>query len=169
MISLVTLSDSTVERIDRAQGPSVIGSAAGDSGRDFDAEIYAAHGIVSRPSTKTRGVRIRIGRLSIILAAYTYGVEPPANPGACKLYSTDADGTEQGSHLIDADGTHTFNEGTDFAVRFSALESAFNSLKASFNAHTHPGVTTGIGSTAATLTPSTADISGAKVEEIKIP
>lgn len=167
---LVTFSGgSKLEKRGRASGVSVIGRAEGDNSRDFEPEVYAAHGIVSRPSKATRGVVLQIGNLSITIAAYTYGVEPPSNDGACKVYSTDADGVEAGSHLIDDDGTHVFNNGEDFAVRFSALESAFNSLKASYNAHVHPGVTTGLGSTGATLTQSTADISLAKVEEIKIP
>lgn len=55
--------------------------------------------------------------MSIIIAAYTYGVDPPENPGATKIYATNEAGVEQGSHLIDSDGTHTFNEGTKEAAR----------------------------------------------------
>ena len=113
----ITIASSTTETLDRADGPSVVATAAGDADRDIDAEVYATHGIVSRPSSKTRAIRFRIGRLSIVIAAYTYGVEPPANPGATKVYSTDAAGSEQGSHLIDNDGTHTFNEGSVEAAR----------------------------------------------------
>ena len=169
VLSFISIGSSKVEKVDRASGNSVIANASGDAERGLDAEVYGHHGFISRPSSRTRGVRIRIGSLSIVIAAYTYGVEPPSNAGATKVYSTDADGVEQGSHLIDDDGTHVFNEGTDFAVRFSALETAFNSLKSSFNAHTHTGVSTGGGTSGTTATPSTADISGAKVEEIKIP
>lgn len=113
----ITIASTTTETLDRADGPSVVATAAGDADRDLDAEVFATHGIISRPSSKTRAIRFRIGRLSIVIAAYTYGVEPPANPGATKLYATDAAGAEQGSHLIDNDGTHKLNEGTKEAAR----------------------------------------------------
>lgn len=115
---LVTFSGgSKLEKRGRASGNSVIGRAEGDNSRDFEPEVYAAHGIVSRPSKATRGVVLQIGNLSITLAAYTYGVEPPENDGACKVYSTNADGVEAGSHLIDDDGTHSFNGGSAQAAR----------------------------------------------------
>ena len=169
-IRLVTFSGgSKIEKRGRAQGDSVVGKAEGDNSREFEPEVYAAHGIVSRPSKKTRGVVLQIGNLSFTIAAYTYGVAPPENDGAVKLYGTDAGGAEQSSVLLDSDGTVTVNDGSDFAVRFSALEDAFNELKGKFNSHTHTGVTTGTGSTGTTATPSTADISSAKIEEIKVP
>ncbi len=66
---------------------------------------------------------------------------------------------------------------TDFMVRFSVMETAYNQLKSDFddlvnayNSHVHPGVTAGGASTATTPTQgntSTGDISGAKIDEIK--
>jgi hypothetical protein len=55
--------------------------------------------------------------LSIILAAYTYGVDPPENAGETKVYSTNAAGVEQGTHLIQHDGVHVLNGGTKEAAR----------------------------------------------------
>lgn len=110
---------SKLEKRGRSQGDSVIGRATGDNSVDYDPEVFSQHGIVSRPSKKTRGFCIQFGNILLSLCAYTYGVEPPANEGACKVYSTDADGDEQGSHLIDDDGTHIFNEGTKLAARKS--------------------------------------------------
>ena len=115
--SFISIASTEIATLDRAEGPSVVATASGDAERGLDAEVYAAHGLVSRPSKKTKAIRIRIGSLSIIIGAYTYGVQPPANPGAAKVYSTDADGTEQGSHLVDNDGTHVFNDGTTEAAR----------------------------------------------------
>lgn len=166
---LITTASSRVEKVGRAQGNSTITTAQGDDARDYDSEFWATHGIVSRPAKTTRCLRLKLGPLSIVIAAYTYGVEPPANPGACKVYSTDEDGAEKASHLLDSDGKHIFNQGSDWAVRYSKLETAFNELKSKFNSHTHPGVETGPGVTGATATPSTADITAAKVEEILIP
>ena len=117
LFQLVTFASSRVAKLGRSIGDSVIGTSVTDSDIDKDSEVYAAHGIVSRPSKKTRGIRIRIGNIGIVIGAYTYGVAPPVNPGACKLYSTDAAGTEQGSHLINDDGIHTINGGTNLAAR----------------------------------------------------
>jgi hypothetical protein len=123
--SFISIESTQVETIDRAEGPSVVATASGDAERGLDAEVYAAHGFVSRPSRKTKAIRIRIGSLSIVIGAYTYGVQPPANPGASKQYSTNADGAEQGSHLVDNDGTHIFNEGDNPAAREGdAIQSA---------------------------------------------
>ena len=177
--SFITFDHTDIETLGRAEGGSVIATAKGNAERGTDGELYGTHGVVSRASKKTRGVKIRIGKLSIVIAAYTYGVEPPENEGALKLYATDADGNEKGSHLLDNDGTHVFNEGEDWAVRYSALETAFNELQGQHNKlqsaidlNTHGGVETCGGSTA-TPAPSgaesTTDISAAKVEEILIP
>lgn len=177
--SFVTFDHTDVETLGRADGNSVVVTAKGSAERGTDGELYGTHGVVSRASNKTRGVKVRIGKLSIFIGAYTYGVEPPENEGALKLYATDKDGAEKGSHLLDNDGTHTINNGTDWAVRYSALETAFNQLRAdhnklqaSYDAHTHPGVTSGSSSTGGTVpsgAESTADIEPAKVEEIRIP
>ena len=64
---------------------------------------------------------------------------------------------------------------TDFMVRYSELESAFNELRddfnnlvTKFNTHVHPSPAGGsTGPTPTGGTPSTADITGAKINEIK--
>jgi hypothetical protein len=102
--SLLSIASSKVAKLGKAEGDSVIATTAGDADCAYDAEVYEGHGSISRPSKKTKGIRIRLGSLSIIIAAYTYGIDPPANPGAKKLYSTDADGAEKASMLLDSDG-----------------------------------------------------------------
>ena len=97
--------------------------------------------------------------------------------GESRIYSTDADGLLKFYVYLKNDGTAEIGGNTDFMVRYSELESAFNELKSdfntlvsTFNTHVHPGVTSGGASTSATLTTgitSSADISGAKIEEIK--
>lgn len=100
--------------------------------------------------------------------------------GETKIYSTDADLAEQMYLHLKNDGTAEFGGDSDFMVRYSELETAFNQLKSDFNtlvstynSHTHPfvGLAVGVpGSTAPTASSgssSTADITGAKIEEIK--
>lgn len=101
--------------------------------------------------------------------------------GELELYSLDAAGTTKAAKVkLDNDGVITVDDGTDFAVRFSALESAFNTLVSDlntfigvYNAHTHVAPAGG-GATAAPVAPdlgvdSAADMSGAKIDEIKVP
>lgn len=105
-----------------------------------------------------------------------------SEPGEHRIFSTDDDGVEQIALHLKNNGTAEFGGDSDFMVRFSEMESAFNELKAdfnslvvSYNSHIHittatvgptavPGV---IAPTPSSGSQSTADISGAKIEEIK--
>jgi hypothetical protein len=107
-------------------------------------------------------------------------LQVPALPaGALELYSLDAAGTAKAAKVkLDNDGVVTINDGEDFAVQFSALEAAFNQLKSdlntlisTYNGHTHVAPAGG-GATGAPSAPgvsSSADMSGAKIEGIKVP
>lgn len=99
--------------------------------------------------------------------------------GALRMYSTDTEGEEQNYLWLRADGTIEVGGHTDNLVRYSKLETAFNELKAdynnfltAFNGHTHPtpsgpsSVPTPV-SGAIPASPSAADISPAKINEIK--
>ncbi len=100
-----------------------------------------------------------------------------ADIGEYRTFSTDEDGVEQFYMHLKNDGIAEIGGDTDFMVRYSELESAFNELRddynaflIKYNAHVHPGVVVGPGSTLITPSvesPSTADISGAKIDEIK--
>lgn len=103
-----------------------------------------------------------------------------ADIGEIRIHSTDADGNDSISLHLKNDGTAEFGGDSDFMVRYSALETAFNELKADFNSlvtkynsHIHPfvGLAAGVPGfttpTTTTETPSTADITGAKIDEIK--
>lgn len=100
-----------------------------------------------------------------------------ADVGENRLFSTNANGTLSTFIWLKNDGTMQVGGNTDFMVRFSELETGFNQLKSDFNSlvttfntHVHPGVTIGGASTLVTVTletPSTADISNAKIQEIK--
>jgi phage gp45-like len=101
--------------------------------------------------------------------------------GELELYSLDAAGTTKAAKIkLDQAGVITVGDGTDFAVRFSVLEAEFNKLVGDLNAlvgiyngHTHVAPAGG-GDTAAPVAPdlaldSEAEISGAKIDEIKVP
>lgn len=98
-----------------------------------------------------------------------------AQVGEKRIFSTDADGVLSTYIWLKNDETMEIGGNTDFMVRYSALETAFNQLKTdfnnlvtSFNAHMHPTAATGPPSPPTVSgSPSSADISGAKIEEIK--
>ena len=82
--------------------------------------------------------------------------------------------------ILKDDGIVEINGNADFAVAFNDLKTAFDQLKNDFNnfvtikynLHVHPGVLSGGASTAvtpATGTATAADMSNAKVAEVKLP
>lgn len=100
-----------------------------------------------------------------------------AGIGETRIFSTDDQNTlKTYIHLLN-DGTMEIGGNSKNMVRFQELETGFNQLKSDFNAlvtlfntHVHAGVTTGPASSAVTPTPGTssaADISGAKIDEIR--
>jgi len=110
---------------------------------------------------------------------YRDGITKIADLGEKRIYSTSADGQTFKVYVyLRNDGIIEINGASDFAVRYSELETAFNQLKSDFdalvtayNAHAHPAGSPP-GNTGAPLTPgnpSTADISGAKIDEILVP
>ena len=99
-----------------------------------------------------------------------------AEAGELRLYSQDEKGVEQGFVYLKKDGTLELLGDTDYAIRYSEMKTAFdqlrddyNSMVNTFNLHIHAAPS---GSTAATLTletPSTADMTASKIDEIKVP
>ena len=108
--------------------------------------------------------------------------EQKAKAGEIRIFSTDADGVEQIAFHFLNDGTVEMGGDADNLVRYRELKSAYdqlrddlNNLIAQYNAHIHittatvgptavPGV---ISPTTSTGTPSTADMSASKIDELK--
>jgi hypothetical protein len=123
------------------------------------------------PANGTRVYICNVSDSYQVAVATSDGLTPEVEAGEVEIYSTDNPVTAKQARIyLNKDGEIILNQGTDFAVRFSALETAFNQLKSDYDAHTHPYVDTPIGaSTTSATAPSTADISGAKIEEILVP
>jgi len=135
----------------------------------------APYGIESRPISDSDAVHAQTSeRGQSVCLGYAYEADNTAD-GEIRIYSNNI-------YLhFKNDGTAEFNGDADNMVRFSELKSGFDDLKSkvnnlitSFNTHTHvvPGVTSGPSSTTSAVTtsletPTTADISGAKIKEIK--
>jgi len=100
-----------------------------------------------------------------------------AEPGETRLFALDADGKLKGFIWLKKDGTYHIGGSTnhltqyeELKIAFDKLKSDFNALVTTYNAHTHTGVTTGGGVTGPTPSlgaSSTADMSGAKLDNLK--
>lgn len=121
-------------------------------------------------STTTNGQSVVIGYVNR---------NQKADVGEFRTYATDSDGNEVFYTWMKNNGTMEIGGDADNMVRFSELQSAFDELKQDFNdhitdynSHTHivpqaPSGTTTSQTPIPTGSPSAADISGAKIDEIK--
>jgi len=151
----------------------------------IQARQVSPSGIDSSPLKKKQGVLIPVGGKGKWVHFGIYN-DAVVSEGEIKIFSETDDEIVASIYLdndgkihIDANDDIIINEGTDNAVRYSELETAFNELKddfndlvSAFNSHVHPGVSPGGSSTSTIVTPSIpslADITGAKIEEVKVP
>lgn len=100
--------------------------------------------------------------------------------GESRVFSTDENGNLKVYIHLKANGDIEFGGTAGNLTRYQELETAFNTLKQdfnnlvnAFNTHVHPTAATGPPSTPTPVptvipaTPSTADITGAKIDEFK--
>lgn len=114
------------------------------------------------------------------------GVYPTSelDPGEARIYARDGDGNIVSSVKCLSDGQVVINEGSNFAVRFNELETAFDQFKSDFNSFVNSTYNTHIHSTTATIdsgppgviapttstgTPTSADVSPAKIDDVRVP
>lgn len=108
------------------------------------------------PSAGTTGGYVCLGAIDTVNALQL-------NDGEAEIYGRDAEGLRVSSVRVLGDGSVVFNDGTDFAIQYNAMKTAFDQLITDYNAHGHGGMG------AAPPTPTTADMSGAKVATVKLP
>lgn len=145
---------------------------------DFQTTFEAApYGLDSNPIKDTVGVYADTGdKGSAVIIGYL-NKKQLADVGEFRTYSTDKEGNLKFYTWIKNNGTMELGGNTKNLARFQELEQAFNQLKDDFNklvqaynSHKHIGVTAGnsvSGITQQIATQSQADISGAKIDEIK--
>jgi hypothetical protein len=105
----------------------------------------------------------------VYLGAIDQNNPTEAAPGEKRLYARTPAGAIATELWLKGDGTIEIAGSSDFAVRFDALQAALTALEIQLLAHIHPGVATGSGSTGTSATIFDADISAAKVDEVKLP
>lgn len=157
--------------------------------RQIQTEIYKNYiksgyqvlppGMDSVPIADDQGIIIMIDQTEGKTVSIGVYPDPQAETGEVRFYSRDDDGIEQSFLWIKKDGTIEINGSADNAVSFADLETALNNFKTSIDSaiagsitgHVHP-VTTAPGTTGpgAGSAPSTSiDISGSKVDTVKLP
>jgi hypothetical protein len=122
------------------------------------------------PSVGATAYILQISSAFKICLGIDDGIEPEVSEGDRKIYSQDGGVIKAFTHWK-TNGNQEINGSGDFAVRFSVLETAFNLLKANFNAHTHvysPGPLAAV-PTAVPVPQTTADMSGSKVASVELP
>ena len=125
----------------------------------------------SAPKINDRVLIIKIGNFNLAIGGID-GISPVTAQGEKRLYSRDSSGAVAAFLTLLSSGIIELNGNNDNAVRFSALESGFNTLRDNLNSAafavtvdpgTHQGSTTGI------VIPSVASIATAKIDTIKVP
>lgn len=140
-------------------------------------EYMSPPGEDSNPPDGAKVLIIDVGRAYKVAIAADDNVQPSMGEGEKKLYSI-SDGAIAAFINFLASGIIEINGNGDFAVRYNELETGFNQLKTDFNSfvtsvyniHSHPTAPTGpISPPSASGSSSAADISAAKVDEVKLP
>ena len=142
-------------------------------------ELHRGAGVDFNPPEGSIVALVNGGNAWQIAATTNDNVGPDGlDEGAYEIYSS-ASGAKAAKVNLDPGGDVTINDGTKSAVsfpqlkaQFDQLTSDFNSLVNLYNAHVHPGVTTGPGSTAVTVSlgsVSTASVDAAESDTIKVP
>ncbi|MCK5218422.1 hypothetical protein KAR10_02795 [bacterium] len=145
-------------------------------------EYYQAAGQDSNPPIDSLIAFLSAGSAWAVSLGANDEIEPTSDSGEYKIYSSLAGAIKAFFKLfktglarleaaiveiaatgkIEMSGsTIDLNGNTDFAVRFSVLQTAFNQLLADYNVHAH-------GASPTTDTPSSAAIAGAKVSDVRV-
>lgn len=194
MAKIAIITKARLEQSQGAPGKSILVDIDGH-GID-NAEFYQIPGLYNRPQDGVTGLVLDCNGNNIIIAGHDYQFDESIEKGEMLIYSYGSNGAVVGKILIKINGDIEIDSGgatfnilsggnveingnADSAVAFTDLKTAFDQLKTDlnnfitvFNAHVHPGVTSGSASTSASATPgisSAADMSGAEVPTVKLP
>lgn len=165
-----------------AKGKAVIITTKAAGGQERTTELYHPPGLSSGPTKEDRAVGVVIGTgKRVAVATHNYRLEIEVVDGETILYSTDPDGLEvKGKVSLDTDGNISLNDGTDYAVAYEDLQTQFDELNNKYNKliQTLSGWTpvlkdggTALKTALQTATPlnSAADITQAKVDDVRLP
>lgn len=150
---------------------------------DVQTSIEASpFGVDSNPHANLRAIYAPTGVKGKTVIIGYINTDQVAEVGEHRMFSTDTDGNLIFEARMRNDGTFEIGGSVDNLIRFAKMQAAFNELRGDLNAlitayNSHIHITTAtVGATAvpgiitptvATGTPSAADMSDAKIEELK--
>ena len=179
-MGIADIISCSIKTLRGAAGKSLVAIAEGIGGKSMEGEIYSVPGVFGIPADGTIGLEVVINGIRLFIGTHNYKLDKALNKGETVIYSINNAGVIQAQAHFDSTGQIILNAGTDFAVKFNALQTAFNQLKTDhdnflteYKTHVHSGVTVGTGATgaktpASTLLASTADIAPAKVAKVRL-
>jgi len=131
------------------------------------------------PHPGSRVLIVDVGKsYRLAIAMDDLAVPDLSSVGERQIYSSDTSGAKKATITLRVDGTTELLGTGDFAVRYNELKTAFDQLKSDFdnfvtityNLHNHPTAPPGaVSPPSVTGSSSTADMSAAKIAEIKVP
>ncbi len=131
--------------------------------------MFQQNGVVSNPPIGTKVIVIPFGnnrKNSVIIATKNFNLKITQNAGEITIFSTDTVGTTiQASIKLDNTGQIILNEGTDFAVAHTDLNTALQTFITDLNTKLTAAFTAVGGSWPGT----SIDISGSKVDDVRLP
>ncbi len=150
---------------------------------DIQTPVQASSfGSDSNPPANLRAVYMRTGTKGDTVIVGYINVDQIAEVGENRMFSTDAEGNLVFEARMRNDGTFEIGGSVDNLIRFAKMQSAFDELRADLNAHiaaynSHIHITTAtvggtavpgiIAPTVSAATPSAADMTDAKIDELK--
>ena len=161
-MKIVKIKNARLEQFQGAPGNSI--AVDTESHGTDDAELYQQSGIYSKPQNDIHGIQIDCGGNNIVIATHDYNFGESIEKGEIIIFSYNASGVLQGKIKIDISGNIIFNDGIKSAVSYAELNAALQLMVTAFN--TALGTKSDGSGTAGTVT---LDISGAEIEEVKLP
>jgi hypothetical protein len=171
MIGVVKGSEIRRNR-DGARDVLVLRVQCGDVDDVQSVEMMCAMGDDFHPPVGTRVEITAIGSAYKIAVAGDDGIVPTTASGERKIYSI-AGGVPSSWVHFRTNGSMELNGSADWVVAYTDMKQAFDQLKSDFDNHIH--ITTATvdagpaGTVAKIATPSTADMTAAKVSTVKVP
>lgn len=147
-----------------------------DSNDIHTVEFMSSAGVDTNPANGSKVLIVDVGSAYKIAIAADDNIEPSSEEGGNGIYSVSSGAIAAFINLLSG-GTIEINGNNDFAIRFNEMKTAFDELKADlntfigvYNGHNHPTAPSGpVSPPSAPGSSSTADMSGAKVDEVKLP
>jgi len=166
---LAEIVSTKIKKIKGAPGDSIVANVKGVGDSGHQAEVFSVPGIYGRPTKGTFGVELTVFGMKIIVGTHNYKLRKALDRGETFVYSMLDDGTIKASAYLDKEGNFVLNDGADYAVKYSELDTILQKIATDVNAELAKIklAITALGGTYKAV-PIVVDSSGAKVDKVRI-